>query len=38
MFSKTATISGDKENFYNTIAQALTADNKPDPKASSISL
>ena len=26
-----ATISGDKENFYNTIAQALTADNKPDP-------
>ena len=23
-----ATISGDKENFYNTIAQALTADNK----------
>ena len=31
MFSKTATISGDKENFYNTIAQALTADNKPDP-------
>ena len=26
-----ATISGDKENFYNTIAQALTADDKPDP-------
>ena len=26
-----ATISGDKESFYNTIAQALTADNKPDP-------